>query len=688
MAAYKTNLLSLFTILLLVVSAASAESDTFYSALDEVVKVVKDPIDATWEQTYNEVMINTKTFEEYTCTEALDKIICEKEDPTASSRIEFDFLDDKLAAIDTYLSNSELRNYEFSSKEKAQEEVFFYGYPETDNSSFFSEFRVDDSVIEKLTGKTWEDAYEEKAIDYSTYVRILREEDTTWSKYFFKFPENTYLQAGYLTNSESNQENQLRILLSSWKYLIRSHSPFASASRDFYDTGIIYEKETVNEKESYTVTGYYNAKGEPVVHPKYGYAKKIEYLGDKTFVEGIPVSHPDKLTIYRDLEDNAVNNSSGYAYETEELSDDGNLNTIRYFDSDMKPVTVEAGYAAFTLETIGDRMRDAKITKVYKYYDADMNPVTLEKGYAGYSVTNTVGGGNSTTRYFDTEGNPVMISGGYAVSVVIKILPGGNEHYAYYGTDGEPVLNDDGYASYGFEVDGERGCIVYYYRGVNDEPVIGPGGYAYKESFIRAKGDNYIFERFLDADSNLISGPDGYAYSEVTNTDEESVKRFYDAEGNPAVDRVTNASAIYTAYDPSGETESVKYFGINNEPVLNISGYSIVEIINDRDGQSEEIRYLDTENRPVLNTGGFAYSVKTFTDGETMLRYYDPDGNRVMNSDMNVSAVHTYYDPFGKKMRIEYFDTNDELISPENLDFMKLFNEYGKETGIIYPNWE
>lgn len=687
MVTYKKILLSLFAILLAVASGVSAESDTFYSAFDDAVKVVKDPIDESWEQSYNDIMTKTNTLEEYTCTAGSDKIICEKEKSNAGSRIAFVFLDDKLAAIDTYLSNSDLRNYEFSSKEKDEKGVLFDRYPERD-SSFFSEFRVDDSIIAILTGKTWNDAYDENIINYSTYSKIQREETTTWSEHFFEFPENTYLQAGYQINSETNQEIQLRILLSSWKYLIHSHSPFASASRDFYETGIVYEKETVNEKESCTVTGYYNAKGEPVVHPEYGYAKKIKYYGDKTFVEGLPVSHPDKLTIYRDLEDNAVINSSGYAYETEELSEDGNISTNRFFDAEMKPVTLEEGFAAFTLETIGDRMHDAEITKVYKYFDADMNPVTLEKGYAGYSVTNTVGGGNSTTRYFDTEGNPVMISGGYAVSIVKKILPVGAEYHAYYGTDGNPVLTDDGYASYGHEIDEEQGCIVYYYRGVNDEPVIGPEGYAYRERFVRAKGDHYLFERYLDADRNLISGPDGYAYSEVTRTEEESVTRFYDAAGAPAVDRITNASAIYTAYDPSGNAETVKYFGVNDEPVLNSSGYSVMDIVSSADGQSEQVRYLDTENRLIIHNGGFAYSEETSTDGETLLCYYDPDGNRVTNSAMNVSAVHTYYSPSGNKIRIEYLDMSDELIPPENLDFMKLFNQYGRETGIIYPNWE
>lgn len=687
MLSHKSLYFILFIILLTVVSGVTAETDTFYSVFDDVVKIIKDPIDETWKQSFDEIMAKTNTLAEYTCSTAAEKIICEKEDQTDSSRIEFDFFDDTLAAIDTYLSNSELRDYEFSTDNKAEEDIFFGRYPERD-SSFFSEFRVDDSIIEKLTGKTWKDAQDANIIDMKAYEIISREEDTTWSEYFFEFPENTYLQAGYQKNSENNSNLQLRILLASWKCLIRSHSPFASSSRDFYDTGIIYEKETVNKNKSYTITSYYNAKGEPVVHPEYGFAKKIEYAGDNTYAEGLPVSHPDKLTIYRDLEDHPVTGSSGYAYKTEELSEDGNISTNRFFDADMKPFTFEDGYAAYTLETIGNIRYDFNITKIYKYYDVDMNPVTLEKGYAGYSVTRSVDGGNVTTRYFDVEGNPVMISGGYAVKIDKNFQPSGYERHEYYGTDEEPVLTDNGYASYGHEFDNEQRCLVYYYRGMNDESVIGPEGYAFKEVIRSNMADQYINVRFFDADRNFVLCEDGYAYSEVTNTDDGSVTRFYDTAGNRAVDRTTNASAIYTTYAPSGKTESVKYFSTNDEPVLNTLGYSVVEIIKDADGQSEEIRYLDTENRPVLNTGGFAYSIKTFTDGETLLCYYDVDGNRVINSATNVSAVHTFYTPSGKMDRIEYFGTDDEPISPENLDFMELYYEYAQNSGIIYPNWE
>lgn len=532
------------------------------------------------------------------------------------------------------------------------------------------------------------DADKENIVDVSLEERILPGEDTAWSEYFFEFPENTFAQAGYRNVSEINPEFQLRILLASWKYLVQNHTRYGR--RDYYAAGIIYEKVTKNTNGSYTVTGYYDSKGEPAIHPEYGYVKRIEYYGENiAAAAGLPVSHPDKLTVYYDLNDNAVNNSSGYAYRTEEISEDGNTGTFRFFDAEMKPVPGPQGYAAYTLEKIKKDDFSNEKTNIYKYYDADMDPFTLEEGYAGKSVTSAPNMSPFvTTRYFDAEGKPVMISGGYASEVHYNDRLNATESYSYYGIDGESVLTDNGYASYGNEPDTKRQVMIYYYRGVNGEPVIGPEGYAVREENRFGKGAPVMEVRFLGADGNLVPGKDGYAYADRTKSEGESILCFYDTEGNRTVGPDINASKIRTVYGPSGKAEREEYFGVNDEPVLNKSGYFAIEILADEDGKTREVRYLDTENNPVSNTNGYAYSVKTATDKEAMLCYYDPEGRRVVNHETNVSAVHFFYSPSGKQERIEYLDVNDELVSADKLDFRLLYREYVLNNGVIYPNWD
>ncbi len=681
----KKFLFILFLIFFCVVFSSSAETDTFFSAFDDAIKAIKDPIDETWEQSYDEVMETAGTLEEYTCESADNKISCEKTDSTGSCRIEFDFIDGSLAAIDAYLSNDKLSNYDISSN---TEKITYPGYYSENDRVFFADFRVDDSIIEKLTGKTLEDAAKENIVDVSLGERILPGEDTAWSEYFFEFPENTFAQAGYRNVSEIIPEFQLRILAASWKYLVQNRTRYGR--RDYYATGIIYEKVTENTNGSYTVTGYYDSKGEPAIHPEYGYVKSINYYGeDIAAAAGLPVSHPDKLTVYYDLNDHAVNNSSGYAYRTEEISEDGNTGTFRFFDTEMKPVPGPQGYAAYTLETIKKDELSNEKTIIYKYYDADMDPFTMEEGYAGKSVTSAPPLSHTvTTRYFDAEGKPVMISGGYASEVHYSDKLSATESYSYYGIDGEPVLTDNGYASYGHEPDTKRQVMIYYYRGVNGEPVIGPEGYAVREENRFGKGDPVTEVRFLDTDGNLVPGKDGYAYADRTKSEGESVLCFYDAEGNRTIGLDINASKIHTVYDPSGKAEREEYFGVNDEPVLNKLGYFAIEFFKEEDGKSEVVRYLDTENNPVLNEYGYAYSVKTFADNESMLCYYDPEGHRVVNRETNVSAVHFFYSPSGKQERIEYLNVNDELIPPDKLDFWLLYREYVLNNGVIYSNWD
>ncbi len=682
----KKSLFILFVILFAAVSASSAETGAFPAVFDDALKAVKDPVDLTWEQTIEEVRAAADTLEGYTCGAADEKITCEKTDPEGSCRIEFDFANGKLAAIDTYLSNSELSNYDISSNAEDYDVPMYmrYLWYSENDRRFFTDFEVDDSIIEKLTGKPWRDAQAEYLIDVSRYEKILPGNDTTWSEYFFSLSENTFVQSGYQDVSENDPRFQLRILLSSWKYLVLNQSPIAY--RKFSGSGVIYEKEISNEKDSCIAVSYYNSKGEPVIHPEYGYAKEIKYYGGDISVEGLPVPHPDRLTVYLDLENNAVMNSSGYAYCTEEISEDGNTSTVRFFDSEMKPTAHESGYSAYTLETIGDAMTSSRTTKIYKYYDINMDPFIMEEGYAGYSVTSGAPGMSSvTTEYFDAEGKPVLIAGGYAADVYYKYSPGLTEYHSYYGVDGEPVLTDNGYASFGHEPAGEGRGVIYYYRGVNGEPVIGPEGYAVKE-VVYGSEDPQPRERFLDADGNLTLCNDGYAYMTETETEEGSIERYYDTEGNRAVNRSVNASAIHTIYDPSGEVVRKEYLGVNDEPVLSTSGYAVKEVITDEGERS--VRYLDTENKPVLNKEGYAYSVEEFGDNESVLRYYDPEGSRVSNQFTNVSAVHFFYGPSGKKVRIDCLDTDDKLIPPDKLDHMRIYYEYGLESGITYTNWE
>lgn len=298
--------------------------------------------------------------------------------------------------------------------------------------------------------------------------------------------------------------------------------PAKSARAAFPDNCIVSEPDEIDGDLLTRRCWFYNEEGQKVIDPTEGYAGRVEVFKHLLAEEG---RYELIDAMFLDPEGNLMLRPDGYARMTTDY------------------VLHEEGPVCRWYYTPGEAMNDI----------------------CGY-----------TQRYYDTEGNPVLYTGG---SNGIQYITGTGRGTAWFVAGGAP--EGSGYAAFSVSMtrtnDPEPEYVEWStFYGTDGEPMLLDGIYAsFELRFTRTTEErcNYGIE------GELVNTPEGYACSVHTFSDDnsESIKRYYAADGLPAVDVKSGVHAIHYYYGPSQrQVPRTEYLDINDDLTNNSEGYAVI----------------------------------------------------------------------------------------------------------------
>lgn len=204
---------------------------------------------------------------------------------------------------------------------------------------------------------------------------------------------------------------------------------------------------------------------------------------------------------------------------------------------------------------------------------------------------------------------------------------------------------------------------------------------------------------YYDGNGKLTFAADKhYATIIKTTSGNTLLEEYFDEKGKPAK-QPSNCYAILRENDELGRNYKLTYLGINGQPMMITSGYSIVERTFDHEnridwemffdtegnqveslyssygchyeyddkGQSIKIVYVDEERNPTITTNGYAILHRSFYEevewaGKVENEFYYDENDHPIAKSNGEYGLHREYDEFGRNSVLTYLDVNGKAI--------------------------
>lgn len=182
---------------------------------------------------------------------------------------------------------------------------------------------------------------------------------------------------------------------------------------------------------------------------------------------------------------------------------------------------------------------------------------------------------------------------------------------------------------------------------------------------IVTKKENTMRRDYVDEQGVITYAADlRYATQIIVYSDDSQMEEFYDANGNPAKQRL-GYFAIYREYNDLGWNWKITFLGVDKQPMLSGNGYaSCIRTFYDN-GNIKTEYYLDEQGNSIkTNAYGYGcYKEYDENNRNTVLIYLDDDGKPTMTGQGFAIVRRVYYEDglsMGRVKEEFYFDANDE----------------------------
>ena len=395
----KLSLFAVFALVLMAVVSVSADYATYYDVITDAKKFLKDPIDESWTQSYDEVMQIASGLDGFEIIQENNRITLLKNNWTGIFFMYLYFTDGNLSAVDTLLTgwNIMALNYTSESKnvpvaDQLLARIMLNGF--TDRTSDTENTAVKDNIFPERTDGLTAVTSPALAVDQNSFLQVgfRPASELTLKNFWLEF----------IVTSRDFAENSTIVI----PPLTGGSSVNTTGSSTTTSTGEtlteICDKTPIINNSSTTTCTFKNSSGEEVIDPDKGYSRRVihykeTYPGSKKYSAA--------ETEYFGPDGNPVMITEGYAVQLRNYSDDGLVITTRFLDKNRKPVTTTSEYA-YSIETYNSD-RTETITQYY-----DMNDQQVPNGSTGaFSIHKYYQKGLTRTDYLDENGELMIVKG-------------------------------------------------------------------------------------------------------------------------------------------------------------------------------------------------------------------------------------------------------------------------------------
>lgn len=248
----------------------------------------------------------------------------------------------------------------------------------------------------------------------------------------------------------------------------------------------------------------------------------------------------------------------------------------------------------------------------------------------------------------------------------------------YFNKQGRPAMVPQGYAAMTMEYDKRGRRTATEYLDTLGQPIMIPTlQYARIESEYNPQG-NEIETRTYDQNHQPVICFDGWAVKKQEFKD-YLVTRIasYGVNGEPTLAKNIDAHIKEIEYDQSRRIISEKYFGLNNEPILNSFGVNEVRYKYNKRGLPDECTTYDTKSRPKNSIQNFQKKVFEFDDrnNQTVEKYFDAAGHLTENTSLGYAFAISEYAPNGQVLAVKAFGP-DSLPAENNAGVHTILYRY------------
>lgn len=485
--------------------------------------------------------------------------------------------------------------------------------------------------------------------------------------------------------------------------------------------------------------------GEGRAYDSNGYLKERRYLGEAGDLmmtrEGYAyICHTNDASgrvlseAYYDSSGKLTEIQDGYAAVNYSYDLFGNVSSVRYLNCDMEPCCAASGFAEirriyengllisesyFDLTGAPTSGTD-NFFEQYFLYDEFGNQVRREyrsqtgelinlngEPYAAEEYSYDHEGNITLTRYLDTELNPCgdkygvgEIQSEYAGGDLIsntyfakdgkrgyKIDYAYNDRHelisvAYYGAENQPMLSSDNYFKMLYEYDVRGNIAQELYLGVNGKGIKCSLGFSTAVYTYDNRG-NRISECYFDIEGKPTCSREGYYKIQRTYDDEWNLVSTQQWRLVPGMNLKEEKTL-----DSHSRAISVKYYSLDETPVINSSGYH--EKRNSYDSTNGHLlseSYYDTLGQSICCKDGY-HEIQCQYDGqgrEISYTYYGMNCAPILNASGYFEKRFTYFDN-GRLQVVSYFGIDGEPVAVSwGYYQVRIFlNDEGRTTELQY----
>ena len=198
---------------------------------------------------------------------------------------------------------------------------------------------------------------------------------------------------------------------------------------------------------------------------------------------------------------------------------------------------------------------------------------------------------------------------------------------------------------------------------------------------------------YYDKNGKLTFAADKHYATIIKTTSENTLlEKYYDEKGKPAK-QPSNCYSILRENDNLGRNIKLTYLGIDGQPIMITSGYSIIERTFDRENRIEWEMYFDTEGNPIKSLYScYGCHYEYDENGRSIkIVYVDEDRNPHMTQNGYAILHRSFYEEGLWSDRVEnelYFDEHDNPIAISHGEYgqHREYDSLGRNNVITYIN--